>query len=143
MNKNRLYLFVIVGLLLSNILMAYYLFMGDGNHRPKPREVVIERLKFDEDQIHQFDEIIQQHQEQMAVKEEGMKILKYELYLCLNDTQNQATSDSLIMEIGIIQRDIENIIYSHFENIKKLCHNNQLNDFNKLANELAHLFAPF
>ena len=142
MNKDKLYLFVIAGLLLSNILMVYFSFAKEGHSRPKPRDVVIERLHFSENQIKQFDDIIRHHQEIMAVKGESMKALKYELYLNLQDRQSRVKADSLIMEIGIIQKDIENLLYSHFEGIKKLCDESQIDDFNKLTHELAKLFAP-
>ncbi len=142
MNKNKLYLFLIAGLLLSNILLGYYLFMGKGHQRHKPREIIIERLKFDENQIAQYDKIIQQHQKQIMEKEETIGKLKKILYLHLINTENKATTDSLAKEIGKIQEEIEHIHYSHFEHIRELCDINQLEKFNDIVNELAGLFSP-
>jgi protein CpxP len=142
MSKNKLYLFLIAGLLLSNILMGYFLLVGKCHNRPKPREIIIERLKFDKNQIAQYDKMIQRHQKQIMQKQENMLKLKKELYLCLKDTGNWASSDTLAKKIGKIQEEIELIHYSHFEEIKKLCNKNQINSFNELIKELAGLLSP-
>jgi len=142
MNKNNLYLIVIAGLLISNILTGYFLLVRENNKKPKPREIIIERLNFDENQIAQYDKMIQQHQNQIIDKEECMGKLKNELYSSLIYSESRTLTDSLSKEIGKIQEEIELIHYSHFEDIKKLCNKHQLEKFNKLINEIAELFSP-
>lgn len=142
MNKNNLYLILIAGLLVSNILTGYFLLVKKNNEKPKPREIIIERLNFDENQIVQYDKIIQQHQKQIIKKEECMGKLKNELYSSLIYSENRALTDSLSKGIGKIQEEMEHIHYSHFEDIKKLCNKHQLEKFNELINEIAVLFSP-
>lgn len=142
MKKSKLYLFVIFGLLLTNILIGYYFYKSNKHKRPKPREIVIERLNFDENQIVQYDKVIQQHQKLIMEKKETMGRLKKTLYVSLKNERDTILTDSLVKEIGITQEEIEYIHYSHFENIKKLCDKNQLESFNNLVNDLALLFSP-
>ena len=144
MNKNKLLIFLIAGLLVSNILLIVFMMKGPGHHpphRPAPREIIIERLHFDNDQVKQYDVLIAKHRKDISDRELQIMNLKNRLYSTLKD-ENRSMTDSLIDPIGKIQNEIEHIHYSHFADIKKLCKADQLNDYNELVNELARLFSP-
>lgn len=143
MNKNKLLIFLIAGLLASNILLVVFMIKGKGHpHRPMPREIIIERLHFDATQISQYDALIKNHRESITEKERALMDLKNNLYATLKSEENKTLTDSLINGISSVQNQIEHIHYSHFIDIKKICKAEQLNNFNELANELSRLFSP-
>lgn len=150
MNKNRLLIFLIAGLLISNILLVVFIMKGKRHgpgpggphHRGGPRELLIERLHFDESQIQQFEKLIQEHRKNLREHDSQLQNLKTILYSNLKSPENKTVTDSLINAMTVIQNKIEHVHYAHFEDVKKLCKPEQINDFNELANELSHIFGP-
>lgn len=150
MNKNRLLIFLIAGLLISNILLVVFMMKGrgPGHHGPPPphhggpRDLIIERLHFDDTQIQQFEKLIQEHRKNLREQDEALLTIKNTLYSNLKSEENKTVTDSLINSMVAIQNKIEHIHYSHFGDIKKLCKPEQLEDFNELASELSRLFGP-
>jgi hypothetical protein len=148
MNKNRLLIFLIAGLLISNILLVVFMMKGRGSghhpppHHRSPREVIIERLHFDEAQVQQYETLIQEHRKNLRNEDEALLNIKTTLYSNLKTKENKTVTDSLINAMMAIQNKIEHIHYSHFENIKKLCKPEQLKYFNHLATELSRIFGP-
>lgn len=145
MNKNKFYVLVIVGLLLSNLLLAGFMFFGKkGPHRKhqKPREKIIERLSFDEQQIEQYDKLIAGHQKDIKEKDKQLVELKNELYALLPGTDTGATADSLINEITGVIKQIERIHFDHFLDIKGLCKPDQMAAFEELTEEIGKIFSP-
>lgn len=148
MNKNRLLIFLIAGLLISNILLVVFMMKGrgPGHHGPPhhggPRDLIIERLHFDEKQVHQFEVLIQKHRKDLHEQDETLMTIKTSLYSNLKSEENKAVTDSMINMMTGIQNKIEHIHYAHFEDIKKLCKPDQLKYFDELANELSHIFGP-
>lgn len=150
MNKNRLLIFLIAGLLISNILLVIFMMKGRGpghhgpppHHRGGPRELIIERLHFDEAQMEQFEKLIHEHRKNVNAEDESLLNIKNTLYNNLKSEENKEVTDSLINEMVTIQNKIEHIHYSHFGDIKKLCKPEQMKDFNELATELSRLFGP-
>lgn len=143
MNKIKLLSILVIGLLVANIILIVFLFLGK-NYRPKhegPRDEIIQKLDFTPEQITAYDGIILEHRK--AIKEADMQImqLKNELYKGLNNNTNGAAKDSLIAEICKTQIQIENTHYKHFENIKVICKpGQQMQKFELLTTEIAQLF---
>ncbi len=148
MNKNRLLILLVAGLLISNILLVVFMMKGRGpGHGPPPRhggprDLIIERLHFDESQIQQFEKLIQEHHKNVTDQDQALMTIKNTLYSNLKSVENKTVTDSLINSMVTIQNKIEHIHYSHFGDIKKLCKPEQLEDFNELASELSRLFGP-
>lgn len=149
MNKNKLLIFLVAGLLLSNILLIVFMMKGrgPGHHGPPPpgvgpRKIIIERLHFDEVQVQQYENLIKEHRKRINSEDQLLLNLKNSLYSNLKSEENKAVTDSLINQMTIIQNRIEHIHYAHFEDIKNLCKPEQMNDFIELADDLSQLFGP-
>lgn len=128
-------------LIFINILMMFVFF--NDKKKQKPREIIIEKLKFDEIQIKQYDKTIFVHQNNIKILDDSIRITKNKLYQLLkNDKINVSKKNELINKINSFQTKIENVHFNHFIEIKKLCKKDQLNDFNKLSDELSKLFSP-
>jgi UDP-glucose 6-dehydrogenase len=143
MNKSKLNTIIVIGLLLSNIILVCFILFKKPPHpmRPKPREIIIEKLGFDENQVAAYDVIIKEHQKNIRNKEEQIMNVKKQLYFLVGNNIENNLKDSLITQLGNLQMDIENIHYSHFVEIKKICKPEQMERFNQLLDEIAILFS--
>jgi hypothetical protein len=139
MTKNQFYIFIIVGLLISNLLLVAFVLMRKPPQHLGPRNLIIERLHFDENQIMQYDELISQHRMQIREKEHEIIDLKTQYYSLLKN-KNQKNEDSLVQEIGKINMESEKINFKHFQDIKKICHPDQIKNFNDLISDFGNLF---
>ncbi len=152
MKKTKLLTITVIGLLLLNFaILAFLLVSGPRGHkrptdrpegRPNPREIIIERLHFDDNQQKGYDKIVQWHKGQIKKLDENLRSAKNELYNQLKQPQvDVKIKDSLIAVINANQKQIEETHFKHFEDIKKLCHKDQLEDFNELTEDLSRIFA--
>ncbi|MFT5753825.1 MAG: protein CpxP [Flavobacterium sp.] len=146
MNKSKLLTFAVIMLFLINIVtLSFFIFKGQkGNDmrskRPMPREIVIKKLHFDDEQAAQYVALIKTHRDSISKIDEKIKMYKNGLYNELSKTDNQNVIDNLFVQIATAQTSIEKLHYNHFLDIKKLCKPNQLKDYNDLTTELAMIF---
>ncbi len=147
MNKIRVLSIAVVLLILLNIGLIVVISLNKPPHpnHPKgnlgPKNIIIERLHFDATQVVAYENLIIQHQETIQSKEDQLRTAKEKLYTLLA-VDNQTEKVVLIDKINSIQKEIEEIHFNHFLDIKKLCKENQLKDYTELTNELARLFSP-
>ncbi len=154
MNKQRLLTIAVLGLLLLNMTMVgVFIFRKPPHQSPllkaanqlpqqghkELKETVIETLKFDDDQIEKYEELIQQHRDAICQKDSLMLDLKSKLYATLADN-NVAAKDAANAAIAALHNEIEMIHYNHFEAIKAICKPEQLQAFNQLSKEFAMAF---
>ena len=141
MNKNTFYILIIICLLISNLILVF----RSGNEPKKhvrPKEIIIERLNFDDKQIAQFEELIEVHREKTRENHREMMDLKNDLYTHLNNPIDSQIVDSLTRKIGEQKQEIELINYNQFNDIKKICTPDQLKKYNELTNDIARLIEP-
>jgi len=153
MKKTKLLTITVIGLLLLNFAVLAFLFVsGPRGHkqptdrpevRPNPREIIIERLHFDDKQQKEYAELIKWHRGEIKKLDTNIRQTKNELYSQLNQTEvNLKTKDSLITLLNSYQKQVEETHFKHFVDIKKLCHQDQLEDFNELTENFSRIFAP-
>jgi hypothetical protein len=143
MNKLRLLTILVVGLLVSNIaLVSFLCFNHPGRpNQEGPRNILIEKLSFDKQQVIEYDKLIHWHRGEIKNAEDQMMIQKSRLYRTLQNDSGASTKDSLINEIAKVQLHIEQIHYKHFSDIRKLCKPEQMSAYNELTAHLAEYFA--
>jgi protein CpxP len=135
----------VVVLLLLNITLLAVLYRS-GSHRPGPprgegpKRLVVERLHFDADQVAAYEALIAEHQEAIRLNDRAMMAARNSLYANLQ-TQDAVISDSLFATIATIQRNIEQVHFAHFADIRALCRPDQLHHFETLSKDLAEVFA--
>ena len=153
MKKTKLLTITVIGLLLLNFaILAFLLVSSPSGHkrpadrpegRPNPREIIIERLHFDDKQQKEYAELIKWHRGEIKNLDSNIRQTKNELYSQLNQTEvNLKTKDRLITLLNSYQKQVEETHFKHFEDIKKLCNQDQLEDFNELTEDLSRIFAP-
>lgn len=143
MNKIKLLTFAVIGLLLLNFATLSFLFLNapGGNHH-KPQEIIIDKLHFDENQQAQYKQIIQWHRGRINDLDGNFKQTKENLYhLLLASNVDEKKKDSLISALANYQREIEITHFKHFQEIKKICRKDQMQDYNDLTSELSKIFS--
>lgn len=139
MNKSKFFIIIIIGLLISNGVLFFILIK---NHPGKggPKNIIIEKLHFDKEQIKSYEVYIQNHRKAINDNEATMNKLRSNLFEQLKYQQNKMIIDSLISNIAKQQITAEHINYNHFLEIKKLCKPNQKKNFENLTLEISNLF---
>jgi hypothetical protein len=159
MSKIKLLTIAVIGLLLINMGIVGYLLMkkppmppggrppmGQHDGPPPmrengPKKIIAERLHFGKDQEAAYDKLIKEHQAAVKAYDDSIMKAKNNLYQSLQ-SETFAGKDSLVNRLGALQKQVELIHYEHFTAIKNLCRPDQLENFNKLTNELSRFFAP-
>ena len=143
MNKFKFLSLASIVLLVTNVILVGIILFGKPGH-PKfagPKNIIIEKLGFDENQKKEYDLLIEKHQAGIQKAEAEIKVLKNELYRTLTSGAETNVRDSLISQLGKQQEGIENLHYNHFLELKSICKESQLKSFESLTSELAALFS--
>ncbi|WP_288243412.1 hypothetical protein [uncultured Chryseobacterium sp.] len=139
--KNLKYIqLIVILLIISNILLILFIFLRKPPHPEGPKNIIIERLHFDQKQINEYENLIDQHRMDIHRNEEEMMMLKSALYENILN-ENTPKRDSLVRLIGNKQEEAEMINYHHFMDIKKLCRPDQQKDFEELVHDFGKLFS--
>ncbi|MGX7666463.1 hypothetical protein [Flavobacterium pedocola] len=141
MSKTKLLTLSVIILTLLNLGLLIFLFSHGGKKRPMPREIIIEKLHFDDSQIVAYDKIIKEHQQAIRTLDKSIRETKNEAYSHLNDaTVDENTKNRLLNKIAVYQAKIETTHFNHFMEIKAICKPDQLEDFKNLTTELSKIF---
>ena len=147
MDKVKLLTFSVVALLVLNFgVLGFLVFSKSKNHRPEkhetPREIIIDKLNFDENQVDKYDKLIQKNRKNIDEIDDSISNTKNKLYQLLNSqTINKVEKDSLISKINFFQKQIEATNFNHFIDIKNLCNKDQIDKFEDLTKELSKIFS--
>jgi len=139
-NKTKFFSFLIIGLLASNLLLIGFLVLKPKQHPPKPerpKNIIIEKLKFDKSQIESYQNLIDNHIQEVKAAERKLNDAKTLYYQTLKSGNKEVALEVLLAA----QKEIEQIHFNHFEDIKNLCKPEQLEKFNELVDELGRLFS--
>jgi protein CpxP len=144
MEKTKLLTLCVIGLILINFGLMGFMFMHrPGGMRPeRKRDIVIEKLHFNENQVRQYDNIIRWHRSEIGQLEEKIHNTKSKLYLQLmrNEPDNKI-KDSLIDVLSNYHAQVERTHFRHFEDLKKICAKEQMQNYYALTEELAQIFS--
>jgi len=147
MDKIKLLTIAVISLLLLNLGTLGFLVLNKPNGfgrpgmRPEPKELIIEKLHFDKQQQKDYENLIYWHRTTIAGIEDQIHETKNRLYLQLLKTDVDKTGkDSLINALAVYQKQIETTHFTHFQDIKRLCRPDQLEDFYDLTEELSRIF---
>ena len=140
---------VIVLLVLNLIVVSAFWILGGGHRQGNggrdgqgggPRNEIIERLHFDAAQVTEYDLLIVKHRKLVGEKEKEIQGLRTSLFMGVSDGIDLKLKDSWIRQIGVLHADIQQIHYSHFLDIRRICKPEQQKDFALLTKDLANMF---
>lgn len=141
MNKSKFLIAVIVVLFISNGIL-FFMFLKAPERHEGPKQIIIEKLGFDKNQVIQYEKLIQKHRQYVRDNELKMNELRTDLYSHLMSADSDSFDfESMILNISKQQALAEKINFSHFLEIKKLCKPEQMQRFELLTKEIAELFS--
>lgn len=120
-----------------------FLYFGNpnrGNHK-LPKEIIIDKLDFDESQIKEYKTLILEDRTAITSLQKEIRANKTILYQGFVD-ESQGFKDSLINLIGDKFEEMEQAHIIHFSNIKKICKEGQKEKFNELSTQFQKIFSP-
>lgn len=138
MNNNKFLKIAVVLLLILNVSTISIIVLNGG--KPEgPKDEIIEKLKFDSEQIEIYELLIVKHRLAIKNNKEQNKETKVKLYNLLKG-EDYSLKTSLIANLEKLNTEIEHLNFNHFVDIKEICNPEQRDDFNKLTEELGKLF---
>jgi periplasmic protein CpxP/Spy len=148
MSKIKFLSMAVAGLLALNLAIIGAIFLkesrlpppGERQDKQLPKHIIIEKLHFDRQQIIEYEELIKVHRSNKDASNQMIHDLKNQLYSSVS-SGSDSTRDSLIQLILEEQKKLELINYSHFSDIKMLCHPDQLKAFDDLSKKMLDIFS--
>lgn len=130
MNKQKFYI-IIIGILILINLTLMWLFFNQNNSSKKcgPRDMIIEALHFDDEQIRKYDLLIKDHR--ILMRKGKSELYNFRKSYFLND------SDSALSLLSNSYSNLENINKNHINDIMEICNFSQKEDFRIVIKENA------
>lgn len=134
---------IIVALLLVNIMLLVTLYVGKPaqNQFNRPKELIIERLGFEEMQISDFEGLVVEHFTEVRKVQSEIRVYKQEINSDLL-LENPEMNDSLNNLLSNCFKKMEELHFKHMRDIKDICNPEQKLIFNKMVPELGEIFGP-
>jgi hypothetical protein len=143
MKKETLLAVTAILLLVLNLSLLAYLYFDRSDPPPQTHKIIIEKLRYDDQQQWQFEVLRQEQHETLKRFEEQFDRVVHEYFSLLkNDAFDSAIKDSLENVMLDLQRQKARSLFEHFQKLKSLCRNEQKQSFDALLPELMHLIHP-
>jgi periplasmic protein CpxP/Spy len=139
MSKSRFYQIIIAALFILNMVFVF-LHINRPERASRPKEIIIERLHFDNSQIAKYESLVQKHHQLVSENQTKINELKNNFYQQLYKSNDSLKIDSLARDIAELEKKAELINFRHFQDIKKICTPQQLPLFENLIKDLGQLF---
>jgi protein CpxP len=130
MNKQNFYIIIIGVLILINLtLMWFFLNQNNSSKKGGPRDMIIEALHFDDEQIREYDLLIKDHR--ILMRKGKSQLYNFRKSYFLTD------SDSALSLLSNSYSNLENINKNHINEIMEICNSSQKEDFRIVIKENA------
>ncbi len=141
MTKTRILTLSVVVLIILNVMMAAFLFMGRPGHKKfkGPKDRIVKTLNLNTDQVVAYDELIVQHRKAITRLDSLILDSKTQLYR-QTMAQDSAIIEAQVLRISSLTQELERTHFQHFVDLKEICTDDQLPAFEKLASELSAYF---
>lgn len=105
-----------------------------------PKQFIIEKLDFDEEQTEAFDELRAEHFTEMQGLRKQIYESKESLYnLIKSDEVDTALMYSSIANIGMYEEKAERITLEHFRKVRQLCNEEQKQQFDLIISDVVRM----
>lgn len=164
MEKDKFLIIAIVFLFVLNLFtLGFLLFdkkqppptMREGNERmmppgdfpdgkpDKPDKFIIEKLKFNEEQVQKFEDLKREHRRQVEdIQFQSRKLHDEYFGLLKAEPVDSVKAGQILEQIANNQKELDKVTFTHFARIKELCKGEQKELFNRFIEEIAGSFKP-
>ena len=140
---------VIIFLLILNMGTLAFLFFNLGTYKPigpkhpkeGPAKFIIEELGFDDQQQKAFNELKKEHQGQMKMMEDSMRMQR-DLLGDIIINGDVSKNDAVSTIIAGYQKKIEIYTFQHFVKVHGLCNDEQKKKFKNIIGDILKMMAP-
>ena len=139
MNTKKILKIAVALLVILNMTLVFIMITnGKGNVGPKNE--IIKKLNFDKAQINSYEILVTKHSLEVKTNRIKIKEIKNQLFNLLKE-DDYSEKRTLIDNLQKLSLEVEHLNFSHFIDIKKLCREEQMEDFYNLTDELQSLFS--
>ncbi|MFT7154740.1 MAG: protein CpxP [Alteromonas macleodii] len=146
MTKTRILTILVVVMVLLNAATLVFFLNGNrhgprphGRHEVGPKNIVIEKLSFNTEQIAKYEQLITEHRVAINRNDSLMLAVRNGLYKQLVK-QDSTEIELQLYTIGKLQKEVEIVHFQHFQDLRAICTEEQLPAFEELIEELAAFF---
>jgi len=143
MNKTKFFGGLAIIMVCLNLVLIFFILKGRPHHFAQlngPKELIVEKLDFSKSQADEYFALIENHQLKVKTLNQEINERRSALFALLKSDNDSTEVSEIIMDIAALQAEIEKVNYAHFKDVKKICTQEQLANFNKLTDELVHMF---
>jgi len=133
MNQSSFFKFATIGLLLLNLgLLSFFFFTKPRptHSNENPRERAVKVMQLNQEQEQQFLDFAKNHMEEMKAFDQDQKPLLRSYFNSLIDSSLDKDPE-IISKVQQIEFNKINATYQHFEDVKSILEDQQINGFNK------------
>lgn len=149
MKRERLLMIVILVLVLLNSATLIYIYIWTWNQpissherNRRPDKLIIERLKLDEEQQKQFEELKHEHHSAVVKLDEQSRELHKQYFALLEKEEiNDSIVDGFEKQLAAITERKEEVTFDHFKKLKAICKPDQIKLFNDFIGELGKILS--
>jgi hypothetical protein len=151
-SKNKVLLFLVGILLLTNIVMLVFFVGKKEPEKPRSgrtdrssavREFLKDSIGFNDQQLSQYDQLRQQNREAMRPLFEDLGNAKLSYYRYVNQPNADSASQIAATAIGEKQKTLDMAFFRHFRQVRALCTAEQLPKYDSLVvNIIQKMVAP-
>lgn len=139
--QNRFLVLLVAILLTANLGLMLYFFVFRHKEPPpvRPSEYMQKKLGLNTDQAAKFQKLTDQHKEAVKPVINDMRKLKDSLYNLLqqpNAKDSEVTA--MAVKIGDKQKQLEIMIFRHFQRLRAVCDSSQLPKFDTLVHRMVN-----
>jgi len=145
MSKRRVLILAVVLLAMMNIVFIVFHFlrpkhpmMGDMNKM----EMLSKELDFDKSQRKSYKKLVISHQGQVKKLRKKQVAIKNALYKTIGEEGQESNRAERMERLSVINDEIEFMNLEHFDDIRKLCSEDQIPKFKKFRSKLETFFSP-
>jgi len=150
MKKENFLIGAIIMLFVLNLMTLAYLLFGLHPSLPPPMgeferqgpekrgDMIIEKLKLDDAQKKQFEDLKAEHRKQIeSIQESSRKLHDDYFGILKTDPVDTNKANMIVQQIADNQKELDRVTFKHFEKLRGVLNNEQKELFVKLIDEIA------
>ncbi len=124
----RVYQFIIAGLILLNVLLIGWQWLGVQGRPPRPEDILKKELQLTDEQMNAYREMIREHRAIAEPIEKDIHDLKKQLFDYDTDSAKRETAGRIGQKIS----ELDMSLYDHFKKVRTLCTEEQKKKFDEV-----------
>jgi Spy/CpxP family protein refolding chaperone len=141
--KNKMLFWCVVALAILNVATLTSFWMGRPDAGLDGQKIMQEKLAISDEQVQQFEQIRNEHfMRTRPLQDDAHKIRLDLLNETLASEPNQARIKNLFTELENKQSQFEKNLFSHFQELKEACNEQQTEELKKMLRDLIESTRP-